>query len=190
METIQEAKGAPNDSAELGIEFCRHSGSGFLQVALLKPHFPAQTSGMIHAGDVIKAVRSNKDTTWQSTGGMSEVEAYKKCSGPVGTLIRVRVLRGEVQYDSTIELARPWVPATKAGIRHTGIVHGKVALDSGNKVQNKIHKGMAKINACQKPAKPDTVSEEEREALKFQQMMQEQEPEPRMQHSYRGRVVS
>jgi C-terminal processing protease CtpA/Prc len=190
MQTIQEDEGTPNDIAELGIEFCRHSESGFLQVAFLKPHCPAQTSGMIHAGDVIKAVRSNKDTTWQSTEDLSEMEARKKCSGPVGTLIRVRILRGEVQYDSTIELARPWMPAKTVNFRQRDSAHRRVAPDSGNKVQNKIHKGMAKINACQKPTKPDTVSEEEREALKFQRMMQERDPEPRAQHSYRGRVVS
>jgi hypothetical protein len=109
--------GGNHQSAELGVEVMWQR-SGLLVCELL-PNHPAELSGMIHEGDVIKAVKCAQRgwTAWQTTAEMSVDEGADMLRGAVGDLLRLRIAREEAVFDCTIELTKPWVPVDPSRIK-------------------------------------------------------------------------
>ena len=130
--------------AELGVDV-QTLASGLLLVVKLKPYHTAEMSGMIHEGDLIKAVRRHSDKRWTGMEELGPLDAEKALSGAVGELLRLRVVRGEAQFDFTVEMSLPWNPIDPARIKKSvsslsmwqfpcmlSIIAGAMRLESAN----------------------------------------------------------
>lgn len=109
--------GGNHQTAELGVKVMWQRAG--LLVCELLPNHPAELSGMIHEGDIIKAVKFAQRgwTTWQTTAEMTVDDGADTLRGAVGDLLRLRIVREEAEFDCTIELTKPWVPVDPSRIK-------------------------------------------------------------------------
>lgn len=177
------------EMCSLGMELRRNKGRvEGLEVAAMKPFYPAETSGMVHVGDTIKAFRTaGVGQEWVTTESLSPKEAEEGLQGKEGSLVRLKVVRGDAQYDCTIELVKPWVPVDPKRLPKC---EPAKPLPAYREIEDKICKNFAKMNESRPPFVENRLSEMELEEMRMRQMMCDvNQKDSGIPHARRGRLV-